>query len=52
MDTYTSIFRGYAHYSVLDKNWCRTLTDESFNRLKFVLFGVRQKHQEVIMRGE
>lgn len=39
MDTYTSIFRGYAHYSVLDKNWCRTLTDESFNRLKFVLFG-------------
>ena len=39
MDTYTSIFRGYAHYSVLDKNWCRTLTDESFNSLKFVLFG-------------
>ena len=39
MDTYTSIFRGYAHYRVLDKNWCRTLTDESFNRLKFVLFG-------------
>ena len=44
-------FRGYAHYCRSDKNSGWTLTDESFNSLKFVLFG-QQKVVEVIMRGE
>ena len=31
-------FRGYVHYSDTSKNRAWTLTDESFNSLKFVLF--------------
>ena len=32
-------FRGYVHYCSTSKNLGWTLTDESFNSLKFVLFG-------------
>ena len=43
--------RGYTHYCEVDKKPGWTLTDESFNSLKFVLFG-QQKVVEVIMLGE
>ena len=40
-------FRGYVHYCSTSKNLGWTLTDESFNSLKFVLFW-SQKLVEVI----
>ena len=42
--------RGYAHYCGPHKNSGWTLTDESLNSSKFVLFG-QQKGREVIMPG-
>ena len=45
------VSRGYAHYCGPHKNLGWTLTDESLNSSKFVLFG-RQKPGEVLMQND
>ena len=45
------VSRGYAHYCGPHKNRAQTLTDESLNSSKFVVF-VEQKLGEVLMQND